>query len=343
MTETLVKYRLNIISIIVLGSLIFIGGPLFLHTLSANVQDKIANGLLADFLVTFPVLYYFIIVRPLRLPAKSVLLILSIAGVIAYVLLPPHQRQYLLQVRKLTALAELAFIIYAVTKFNKIRSAYNIHRARLADPVYNLRAAMTEVFGDVLFVRVLSSELAILRYSLFFWRKEKMSSTGYKPYTTHREAGYIALWCALLLAVLVETIVFHLLIMKWNNTVAIVFTVFSAYGILFLVADLSGVIKRRVYINNETLMLRTGLRWRINTKVSNISSIQKITNDYHSEDDYYKGGILKNSGNVLITFKDHVVVERLYGAGKICNAVLMNIDDFDSFSSQLCFTNDISI
>jgi len=68
---------------------------------------------------------------------------------LAYMVLPQHQRAYILQIRKLTAVAELLFIIYAVTKFNTLRRAYKAHHLLLTDPVFNLRAAMSEVMGRI--------------------------------------------------------------------------------------------------------------------------------------------------------------------------------------------------
>lgn len=306
-----------------------------MHVVSAVAKDKIADGLLADFVVTFPVLFYFIIVRPLKVPAKSLLLVVSLCCIAAYLILPQAQKQYILQIRKLTALAEILFIIYAVTKFKKIRAAYKINQAQLPDPVYNLRASMTGVLGELLAIKVLAAELAVLRYGLLFWKKEKQGLTTYRSFSTHKEYGYIALWCVFVVIMLVEVTAFHLLLMKWSNTAAIIVTVLSLYGVVFLVADLSAILKRKILINGEQIILRTGLRWRVNTTISNISSIKKITNDHHSETPYLKGGIIKNSGNLLITFIAPVQVDKLYGTSKETGVILMNIDDFEGFADAI--------
>jgi len=335
MTAIPLKLNRNILFISAIAFTIFIGGAFLLHTVPLVAKDKIADGLLADFLITFPALFYFIIVRPLKIPAKSLFLVLSVCCIIAYLLLPQHQRDYILQVRKLTAVAELGFIIYAVTKFTKIRASYKVHHSQFADPIFNLRSAMSDVFGDALTVKVLASELAVLRYGLLFWKKEKSILKESTSFSTYKEFGYVAIWCILLLAVAVETTAFHLLLMKWSNTAAIVFTALSLYSAIFLIADMSAMIKRKVLINGDRLILRTGLRWRVNTSLSNISSLQRITNDYHSEDPYFKGGVIKNSGNVLVTFKEPVKVDKLYGTSKEFSLILMNIDDFDGFADAL--------
>jgi hypothetical protein len=329
------KLNRNILFITAIAFTIFIGGAFFLRVVPAAAKDKIADGLLADFLITFPALYYLIIVRPLKKPAKSLFLVLTLCCVVAYLLLPQHQRGYILQVRKLTAIAELGFIIYAVTKFNNIRKFYRAHQLSFADPVFNLRSAMADVFGDTLTIKVLASELAVLRYGLLFWKKEKSALKNGATFSTHKEFGYVAIWCMLLLAMTVEIVAFHLLLRRWSNTAAVVVTVLSLYGAIFLIADLSAILKRKVLVSGDQLILRTGLRWRVNTHISNVVSVKKIVNDRHPEELYFKGGVIKNSGNVLISFKDPVKIDKLYGAGKEFTSILMNIDDFDRFAGMI--------
>jgi hypothetical protein len=90
-----------------------------------------------------------------------------------------------------------------------------------------------------------------------------------------------------------------------------------------------------VEINQTTLLLRTGLRWQAIVDIDNISSINKIVNDYHSDDIYFKGGIIKSSGNLLITFKSPVQVDKLYGKSKMVATILMNIDNYEAFAEMI--------
>jgi hypothetical protein len=335
MTANPVKINRNIILITVIALLIFTGGLCILHTVSATIKDKVANGLLADFIITFPVFYYFIVISPLKKSAKNLLIVISLCSVIAYLVLPAHQQQYILQVRKLTALAELLFLVYAVTKIKGLITFYKVHHATMADPIYNLRSAMADALGDSLGVKIIASELAILRYGLLCWRKERSGLQESVSFSIHKEAGYIAIWCILVVAIMVEVTAIHLLLLKWSHIAATVVTMLSLYGVVFIVADLSAILKRKVQISDEHLLLQTGLRWRAKTQLSNINSIKKITNDYQSESLYFKGGIIKTSGNLLISFKTPVQIDKLYGSGKQFDTILMNIDDYDAFANML--------
>lgn len=262
-------------------------------------------------------------------------MVISICMAIAYLVLPAQQKAYILQIRKLSTLAELLFIVYAFTKFNKLRLAYKAQKALLPDPIYNLRLAMANSIGDSLGVKIVASELAVLKYGLFSWRKEQPALANSRQFTTHKDFGYIAIWSILLVAVMVETFAFHLLLLKWSHTAAMIVTGLTLYGVIFLVADLSAVIKRKVEINQTTLLLRTGLRWRAIVDRTNISAVSKISNDYDSNDACLKGGILKSSGNLLISFKAPVQIDKLYGKSKMVNSILMNIDDYESFAEMI--------
>lgn len=51
---------------------------------------------------------------------------------------------------------------------------------------------MADVFGDILPVKVLASELTMLRYGLLFWKKAKLASKQAVAFGTRKESGYIA-------------------------------------------------------------------------------------------------------------------------------------------------------
>lgn len=334
MSVLALKPNRNIVLISIIAIAIFAGGAGAIHLVPLAARGKIANGLLADFMITFPVSYYLIVLRPQKKSAKGLLLIFSICCALAYIILPQQQRDYILQIRKLSILVELAFVIYVISRFNKIRASYKTQQLKFADPVYNLRFAMAEVLGNSLPVKALSTELAVLRYGILFWKKEKPQQNESLVFTTHKDSGYIGMWCVLFFVMLIEMIAIHMLLLKWSNIAATIITSLTAYTLVLFTADLSAIVKRKVIISNDLVALRTGLRWRITTTLDNISSIQKIANDYHSDTEYLKGGILKSSGNVVINFKTPVKIEKLYGKNREVNSILMNIDDVDSFISQ---------
>ena len=335
MTHSSINKSRSILLVAAIAFTLFAGGAFMLRLVPSYARDKIADGLLADCLITFPAVYYFIIVRRLKTPVRSMGLVVTLSCIIAYFLLPEHQRGYILQVRKLISVAEALLIIYCITKFRKIRTAYRADQSHFPDPVYNLRSAVAEVLGRSLPLKLISSEVAMLRYGLFFWKKEKAYPAGGVIFSTHKESGYVAVWCILVVAVTVEIVAVHFLLLKWSSAVAVVVSVLSIYGLIFMIADLSAVVRRGILLSPNLVVLRTGLRWRACTRPGNILSIQKITTGSVPEGACFKGGAIKSHCNLLINFKEPVRVEKLYGADKMYNTLLMTVDDYDRFASVL--------
>jgi len=125
--------------------------------------------------------------------------------------------------------------------------------------------------------------------------------------------------------------------MRWSNTAATIVTVLSLYGVVFMVADLSALIKRKILIKGDQIILRTGLRWQVNTNLNNIDSLMKITNDSRSYGNCFKGGSIKSNSNLLITFKTPVKAEKLYGAAREYDSILICVDDFEGFNATASY------
>src|ERR1700712_396430 len=133
---------------------IVFGGHFLIHHIPAVNRDAVASGLMLDMMITFPVIYYYLIIRPLKLRKWSIMLVITICCLVAYIILPEHQRSYIIQARKLTVLIELGGLIYGVRKIRKIRAEYKKLKAAFPDLADNLHKSMAAVFGDTIYVKV---------------------------------------------------------------------------------------------------------------------------------------------------------------------------------------------
>ncbi len=317
-----------------LASFLIIGiGLLLVYNIAPPKQDMIATGFLLDLVVTIPVIYYLLIIRPLKRRLINLLLIFSICSGLAYLILPQHQRQYILELRKLTVLVELGLVVYAVIKLRKIKAFYKEIQRQMPDPAYNLRQSMLAVLGNIIPIRVLSSEIIILKYGLFFWKKRQEFEPSAKTFTTYKDSSYPAIWGVLSFIIVIETFAMHLALNQWSTTAAWIMTFLSIYSLLFFIADFIAVIKRPVTIYKEQLILRTGIRWRIVTKKENILSVERVKNDI--EADAFKGAVLKSSSNLLLKFQQPVTIERLYRASIETDQVLLSLDNPEQFIDEL--------
>lgn len=310
-------------------------GLFLMHHVPVEKRDIVASGFLFDIVVTFPVVYYLLVIRPLKLRKWRIIFVFSLCCIVAYFVLPAHQRSYILQIRKLLAVAELGMTIYLVIKASKIRGEYKRLQATFPDIGYNLNKSMTAVLGNSIYVKIVASELTILRFGLLCWKKPRQTRENSTRYTVYKESNYPVVIGVILFASMIEITCLHLLLMHYSKVAALIFTILSLYGTIFIVSDLSAIVKSPVLIMNDRLLLRTGLRWRAMIDRNDIDLVKRIKDNFEPGKDCFKGAILKNSANVLIEFKQPVEIERIYRKSILTNAIVMSVDQPDDFASML--------
>lgn len=116
-----------------------------MHHVPVDKKDMVATAFLGDIVITFPVAYYFLLMRPLKLKKRSLFLVTSCCLVVAYFILPAHQQGYIAQIKKLTMFAELGVLIYTVSKIKRINTIYK--QLKVTEPYnpYLLRKSMVEI------------------------------------------------------------------------------------------------------------------------------------------------------------------------------------------------------
>ncbi|WP_179414304.1 hypothetical protein HDF19_01960 [Mucilaginibacter sp. E4BP6] len=309
-------------------------GLFLMHKAAPLHQDAVAGGFLFDMVITFPVTWYFLVLRPLRLRKWSILLVITCCCTVAYLILPTHQRHYILQLRELIALPELAWLIYTLSKIRHIRAEYRRLEATLPDIAYNLHKSISIIMGDTTAIKIIASELTILRFGLFFWKKQQPIAAS-RRFSIHREIAYASLFGVIIFACAIELIAFHLFLNHYSHIAAIIITILSIYGILFLIGDFTAIIQNPVLILKNQILLRTGLRWRALVDVSNITSIQKVTDSFEAVHACFNGGLMKNRVNILFNFSEPLQIERLYRKNITTNQIVMTVDEADELIAAL--------
>ncbi|MHB8209427.1 hypothetical protein [Mucilaginibacter sp.] len=297
-------------------------------------QDAVASGFLFDMVITFPVAWYFLVIRPLKLRRWSILLVITCCCTAAYLILPAHQRHYILQLRELIALPELGLLIYTLSKVRHIRRKYRQLQAALPDVAYNLHKSMATVMGNTNAVKIMASELTILRFGFFFWKKQSAPSTS-RRFSIHREIAYASLFGVIISVCAIELVAFHLFLLHYSHTAALIVTILSVYGTLFLIGDFAAIIQSPILILKDQILLRTGLRWRALINTNNIASIQKVTDSFEPAPTCFNGGLMKNRVNILFTFVEPVQVERLYRKPITTNQIVITVDEADELAEMI--------
>lgn len=319
-----------------LAALLILGGGLFiLHHVPATKKDIVATGFLGDIVITFPLAFYYLLIRPLKLKMRSLFWVISCCLAVGYFVLPAHQQGYIAQIKKLTMFAELGLVIYAVGKIKRINAVYK--ELKKAEPynLYLLRKSMVTVLGDIFGIKLMASEISILKLGLMPFGKKEAIPAEATGYSIHKDAGYIALFSIFLFACFVELVGFHLLIAHYSNTAAIIISALSVYGIIIIVGDLTAILKKPVLVMPDRLILRTGIRWVADIDRANILSVEKLRIGFEPDKETFSGGILKSSTNICFTFTEPVNVERIYSKTKVVYKIIMTVDDADKLIAEL--------
>jgi hypothetical protein len=331
MTLSLPTVHKNIWLVIFTAFAILGAGMFLMHHVNPQKSGAAATGFMVDMVVTFPVAYYFLIIKPFKQKLWRIMLIITCCCGVAYLILPAAQRGYIIQLRKLTAGLELGMLIYCISKIRHIKKAYDTLQAEFPDVAFNLHKSMAMVLGDGMPVKIMASEITIVRFGLLCFKREKEISPEIKRFSIHKESGYAALFGVIMAVSVIEMVAFHLFLTRYSTIAATIVTILSIYGSLFITGDFSALVKSPVLLLENKLLLRAGLRYRALIKLDNIASVEKVGGSFEPGVQCFKGGVMKNTFNILITFKEPVTVERLYRKPAETSQMVLSIDEAEEF------------
>jgi len=280
----------------------------------------------ADLVLGLPLLYYFIVSQPLKLSRWSLTAIAGGSLFVAWWVLPDGARQPVICLREGVMLAELGVGIYFVSQTRRLIRQYRQMALHRPDFVLNLHESVRLSIGQGRAVQVLTSELITWRYGLLGWIGSVEAKASQRVFTTHRTSGQIALLVMVTVVALLETGVFHLLLSRWSVPGAWLLTAASLYGILFLIAETVATARRPHLLDADGLHLRFGIRWYGTLLRSQIERIEPISEKPAKSDDQLTGTLL-TTPNVVITLRDPVRLNGLYGLTKSVRQVALFVDE----------------
>lgn len=292
----------------------------------------LSAGVVFDLVFVTSFLFYRLVAQPLRLAtSRTILMAILMLRLASFVLpkaafLPNGFWPYLLAITEATAL------ILAGLRIRTIARSYKRLRPQM-DAESALHGSLTPIFGNKA-ANIIIGEGLTLYYVLLGWRLKSDVSLGSMALTTHRQSGQTALVVGLLIVGGIEAAGIHLLLNRWNTSVAFWVTLSTVYGMLFLVADAIATVKRPSYLTDTHLHLRLGVRWRALIPRSAIVAVAPIYQKPVKQSGQLNGAFL-TAPNVLLTFNEPVCVLGPYGLQKQINQLSFFVDYRDSFVYQL--------
>jgi len=323
-------------SLNIFGIPLFIIGIMILIAKSSIFSvnpSSLSIGITVDLLLTVP-LVYFLLIRKTSIPKTTVVPFLIVGIVICSLILPAENQYYLnlfkIWVLPIVELSILSFVIYNVRKAIK---DYKLNKNESFDFFTTLKNTCYKILPKVAVIPVVT-EIAVFYYGFIYWKKRKLKSN---EFTYHKDSGTITLLVAIIFIVAIETVTFHILLTKWNNTVAWIFTFLSIYSGIQIFGFLKSMIKRPISIENNKLYLRYGIMTESIIDIENIESIELSSKDIETNKETRKLSFLGEleSHNVIIRLKEEETLIGLYGIRKKFKILALHVDNKIEFQDRI--------
>jgi hypothetical protein len=289
-----------------------------------------ATGITIDLTVLSPLLY-FLLIRRSAIPNITVVPVFIFGVLVAGVLLPSEDQQALIWIRNwLLPIVELVVIGVVIYHLVGFRRALKAGQHLNTDFFSALKAATSRVLPSKI-SDFLAMELAAFYYGFFYWKKSP--SDGY---TYHKTGGTMAILILVMLLVPIETVVLHLLIQQWNETIAWIFTIVSLYTALQLFGIIRSIKPRPIELLPDQLWLKYGILVDVHVPLAQITSIEKIKNGQAPEEIVALSPISTFEGcNLQLTSRKELTIIGLYGVKKRTHAIAFTVDQVDDFLEAL--------
>jgi hypothetical protein len=282
--------------------------------------EAVSAGLLVDLLVTIPLAYYFLAVRRAGWPARTLipLFLFSLTGA---ALVLPDQRETLKRLSEALSIpAEVGLLTWIA-----VRTARSL-RSTSGPDADDMLERLRKVAREILPVRRVAEAVA-----LFAWRRRQQSPSGARVFTYHRTSGYGALGFALLIATLAEAIPIHLLVVRWSPTGAWLLTGLAAYGMLWFLADYRATRLRPILLEEETLRIRTGLRWTVSIPRAHVVAIHKK----RPISEPFIRAAMPTTTPLWIELTEPVTAQGPYGIERQARWISVSVDEAKAFREAL--------
>jgi hypothetical protein len=241
----------------------------------------VSLGLTVDMVVVVPLMFYILVVRPRGLPLVSLAPVLILAALAASRILPADHQQPLRVLEAVVVPIELGLIGWIAWRAaSALRKA---QREEAGDPLEQLRRAALELIRNDRAAAVLASEVAVFYYAFASWRARPHAPAGSSAHTHHIRSGHAGIVLALLLVLAAEGLAVHVLLLKWSAVIAWMFTIGSAYGALWLIADYRATVLRPILVSDESILVRAGLRCTLHVPRAWIADVGRKKPEFGKE------------------------------------------------------------
>lgn len=317
------------IPLLIIVLIILIGtSPIFKTNPSA-----LALGITVDLLLTVP-FAYFLLIRKTKIP-KTTVLPFFVFGIIICSIIIPSENQYYLDLFKTWAfpIIEISVLSFVIYKVRKAIKSYKSNKTEFFDFFTTLKNTCFEILPKEIVIPFVT-EIAVFYYGFINWKRRDLKENEFSYY---KDSGTIALLIAIIFIIAIETVAFHILLAKWNNTAAWILTFLSIYSGIQIFGFLKSMLKRPISIENNQIYLRYGIMTETVIEIKDIDKIELSSKDIELDKNTRKLSFLGEleSHNIIIHLKKENELIGLYGIKRKYRNLAFYLDDKIEFKNRI--------
>lgn len=288
-------------------------------------SDILAIAITIDLVVGVPLLYYLLIVRKKLLPLSSIVPVCILTLLALRFILPSSEQSFLRFSDFLIPAIELTVAVFLLFKLRRVIRDVRVARRHCLYFIDALRIGIRKSIKSDSVAAIMASEVSMLYLVFVGWfARFRTSRQDVSMYSYHRKSNF--LFWPLVALIIVETAGLHLVISIWTQTGAWIFTAISAYTLLWLVGHYHASRLQPMIVDDQFIYLRTGLIWRSQIPLDNISKIRKPVKDDRQADGYVNVSLLGDP-DVVIALREPDTLEGLFARKKKVRMIGVALDD----------------
>ncbi|MFI8575618.1 hypothetical protein ACIGEL_07880 [Rossellomorea aquimaris] len=267
----LAKWAIALLGVVLLSNLLLYQ-PLVQRFLSIELESGVVIGSLLDLMIISPALAY----AAFKLSKKQVVGLMVFGLVLARFIIPEELFEPFtillysgIGVEVLFLAAELGLIFLAIRKFPEIRSAMKSFEV---GPIFSFLPAVEKKVTSHILIRMLSSEVLMVYYALFSWRRKPTVHDG--AVTMHHKTSAVAMNIMLIHAVVIETIGIHWWLHSKLPILSFILLILNVYTVLLFIAEIQITRLHPLEVKNGHLYVTQGLMQRTDFPLNQIEKIE---------------------------------------------------------------------
>jgi hypothetical protein len=300
-----------------------------------EINAEMAAAITYDLCLTVP-LVYFLLIRKRNISKVSVVPFFILGIALATFFIPKDHQTHLDLIKTfLLPVVEISVLAFVIFQVRKAVKSFKAQAKGQPDFLLMARESCLKLTGKPRIAHLMAAEIGTIYYSFFAWKRRLLQAD---EFTAYKKSPISAIFGAFIMLILVESIAMHFIFIKWNEVFAWIIFALSIYTVFQLFAHVRALRKRPHRIGQDSLFLKYGLFGEMQIPFDQIEKVE-LTSRY-SETEGEKAERLAliddlEGYNVAIYLKEELAMTKAFGMTKMCDVVLVFVDEKENFVSSL--------